>query len=118
MIVAPANLTKEAFHALLPIMHTGVDLRGRQLFVVSSESCSGYLVLQKCGDCLYIAAFSGRGVIPLLRWLRGRAAAEGYKRVEWHSFHRTRPRALREFFVTIRPTALPGEFAYSFLTGA
>ena len=118
MNVIPAKLTPEAIYALAPVMHTGVDLRGRQLFVVSGESCSGYLVLQACGDFVYIAAFVGRGAIALLRYLRDRARESGFKRVEWHSFHRQIPRALREFFVRVTPTDLPGEFRYSFLTGA
>lgn len=118
MKVTPAKLTPEAAYVLSPVMHKGVDLRGRQLFVVSSESCSGYLVLQACGDFVYIVAFVGRGAIPLLRYMRDRSRENGFKRVEWHSFHRKIPRALREFFVRVTPTELPGEYRYSFLTGA
>ncbi len=117
MKLQPTELTPSAISALAPIMHCGFRMQNRQLFTVDSVDCKGYVILQIVDDMLFIVAFAGKGAIPLLRGMRDIAKLNGLKRVGWLSFHRLRPRALREFFVRVEKTDLPGEYRYSFLTG-
>lgn len=111
------QLTPEAEAALLPIMHCGMRLQHRQLFRVEGPDCEGWLITETIGELLFVVAFTGRGALALLRYLRESAKASGLKRVGWLSFHRKIPRALREFFPVVYATGIPGEYRYTFLTG-